>query len=144
MKKNTYISNTLLAILLGLALLVGVLVRTFAPNVIVFPLDLPNMVLFSLVALLIGFYGNREAKPNLIFAGILAALTFGILPVAACFAGPAQAIQTGILGGVVFLAVAWMFDTMMDRLSTGPAAKAAPFVSALGLYLASQCLMGLI
>jgi hypothetical protein len=32
---------------------------------------------------------------------------------------------------------------MEDRLSTGPAAKLAPILSALGLYLAAQCFMGI-
>ena len=37
----------------------------------------------------------------------------------------------------------WLYDSVTDRLSSGPVAKAAPTVSALGLYLAAQCLMGL-
>jgi hypothetical protein len=45
---------------------------------------------------------------------------------------------------VVFTLVTWLFSSMTDRLSTGPAAKAAPVFSALGLYLASQVLMGMI
>ena len=52
MKKQTYLLNTLLAAVLGVALLVAVLVRTFAPIVILPKLDIPNMVLLSLAALL--------------------------------------------------------------------------------------------
>jgi len=37
----------------------------------------------------------------------------------------------------------WLFSSIQDRLSTGPAAKAAPVVSAFGLYLAIQGLMGM-
>ena len=48
-----------------------------------------------------------------------------------------------ILGAVVFTAVTWLFSSMMDRLSSGPAAKLAPVMSALGLYLAAQCFMGI-
>ena len=33
---------------------------------------------------------------------------------------------------------------MMERLSSGPVAKAAPVLSALGLYLAAQCFAGII
>ena len=36
-----------------------------------------------------------------------------------------------------------LFTDMAERLSSGPAAKAAPFLSAFGLYLAAQALMGM-
>ena len=56
----------------------------------------------------------------------------------------AGAILPGISGGVLFTAINWVFTSMVDRISSGPAAKAAPVVSAAGLYLAIQCLMGMI
>lgn len=144
MKKNPFVLNTLLAALFGLALLVGVLVRTFLPGTILFPLDLPMLVLFSLAALLPEHYLAKEAGHNYLINGLLAALTFGLLPMAACIHPPVEAACLGVLGGLVFAAVNWLFDTMVDRISTGPAALAAPWVSALGLYLAAQCFMGMI
>ena len=39
---------------------------------------------------------------------------------------------------------AWLFTTVQERLSSGPSCKAAPVVSAFGLYLASQCFMGIL
>ena len=70
--------------------------------------------------------------------------TFGLLPFAACFVSVIDALKYGVVGGVVFTALTWLFSAVLDRLSTGPAAKAAPILSALGLYLASQCFMGMI
>ena len=52
-------------------------------------------------------------------------------------------MHTAVLGGIVFTAAPWLFPSAAARLSSGPAAKAAPIVSAVGLYLASQCLMGM-
>ena len=49
-----------------------------------------------------------------------------------------------LVGGLVFWATAWLFETIQDRLSTGPVAKAAPALSVLGLYLAAQCFSGMI
>ena len=46
-------------------------------------------------------------------------------------------------GGIIFTALTWLYGSVTDRLSSGPAAKAAPIVSALGIYLAAQCMMGL-
>ena len=129
--------------ILGAMLLTAVLVRTFAPRIILPELDIPNMVLISLIALLADHYLAPNADRCYICIPVFSALTFGLLPFAACFVGALEALKLGILGCIVFTATSWLFTSMADRLSTGPAAKAAPFVSALGLYLAAQCLMGM-
>ena len=38
----------------------------------------------------------------------------------------------------------WLFSTIQERLSSGPAAKASAFFSAVSLYMASQCFIGMI
>lgn len=144
MEKKTYTLNTLLALVLGAALLVCVLVRTFAPRMILPELDIPNMTLVSLAALLLDHYLAPDAKRCYICIPVFSAITFGLLPFAACFVGAVEALKLGVIGAVVFTAVTWLFSSMTDRISTGPAAKAAPFVSALGLYLAVQCFMGMV
>ena len=143
MNKKTYTLNTVLAIVLGVFGLAAVLVRTFAPRMILPQLDIPNMVLISLVALLIDHYAAPEADRCYICVGIFSAVTFGLLPFAACMVGGMEALKLAVLGGIVFTATTWLFTSMADRLSTGPAAKAAPVISAMGLYLAAQCLMGM-
>ena len=144
MKKNTYTLNTVLAMVLGAALLVAVLVRTFAPRIILAELDVPNIVLISLVALVVDHYLAPDAKRCYICIPVFSAITFGLLPFAACFVGAVEALKLGIIGGIIFTAMTWLFSSVQDRLSTGPAAKAAPVVSAFGLYLAIQALMGMI
>lgn len=144
MKKNHYFLNTALAAVLGAALLAAVLVRTFVPAMILPELDIPNLVLVSLAALLIDHYAAKGAKRCYICIPLLSALTFGLLPFAACFVSLMEALKLALVGGVVFTAVTWLFSSMTERLSSGPAAKAAPFIGALGLYLASQCFAGLL
>lgn len=143
MKKNTYTLNTLLVAVLSAVLLTAVLVRTFAPRMILPLLDAPNMVLISLVALVLDYYMAPDAKRCYICIPVFSALTFGLLPFAACFVGAEEAVKLGVLGGILFTVTTWLFSSMADRLVSGPAAKAAPVVSALGLYLAVQCLMGM-
>lgn len=143
MKENKYFLNTSLALVLGLALLVAVMVRTFAPTVIIPELDIPNMVLLSLLALLVDHYVAKNARRCYICIPLLGALSFGLLPFAACFVGTLEALKIGIIGGIVFTATTWLFTSIQDRLSSGPAAKAAPILCAVGLYLASQCFMGM-
>ena len=144
MKKNTYTLNTLLAIVLGTVLLIAGFVRTFAPRIILAELDVPNMVLISLVALVVDHYLAPDAKRCYICIPVFSAITFGLQPFAACFVGAVEALKLGITGGIIFTAMTWLFSSVQDRLSTGPAAKAAPVVSAFGLYLAIQALMGMI
>lgn len=143
MDKKTYTLNTVLAVLLGAALLTYVLVRTFLPNFLIPALDIPNMVLISLVALVIDHYLAPGAKRCYICIPVFSAITFGLLPYAACFVGAMEAVKLGLVGGIVFTATTWLFSSIQDRISSGPAAKAAPVVSALGLYLAIQVLMGM-
>ena len=143
MKNKTYFLNTALAVVLGLALLAAVLVRTFAPWIIIPGLNIPNMVALSLLALLWDHYAAPGAKRCWICIPLLGAVTFGLLPFAACFVGALEALKLGLYGGIVFTATTWLFSSMQDRLSSGPAAKAAPFASALSLYLAIQALMGM-
>lgn len=144
MKENKYFLNTALAVVLGLALLAAVLVRTFAPTVIIPSLDIPTMVLLSLAALLLDHYVAKNARRCYICISLLGVLTFGLLPFAACFVGALEAVKIGIIGGIVFTVTTWLYSSIQDRLSSGPAAKAAPVLSAMGLYLASQCFMGMI
>ena len=144
MKKNTYTLNTILAALLGAILLVCVLVRTFAPRIILPELDIPMLVLISLAALVLEHYLAPDAERCYLCIPVFAALTFGLLPFAACFVNGAVAAELALWGAGVFTLMTWLFSSMMDRLSSGPAAKAAPILSAFGLYLAVQGLMGMI
>lgn len=144
MKKKTDFLNTLLAAVLGCGLLIAQLVRAFAPAVILPALNIPNMVLISLIALLLERHPIPGGKRNWICVAALGALTFGLLPFAACFVGGLEALKLGLAGGIVFTVTTWLFDSMRERISTGPAAKAAPVVSALGLYLAAQCFSGIL
>lgn len=143
MKKTTYTLNTLLAGILGTLLLTAVLVRTFAPRIILPELDIPNMVLISMIALLADHYLAPDAPRCYICIPVFSFITFGLLPYAACFVGVMEALKLALTGGTVFTATTWLFTSMTDRLSSGPTAKAAPIVSAMGLYLAAQCLMGM-
>lgn len=143
MKKNTYMLNTLLAAVLGAALLGAVLVRTFAPIIILPRPGIPALVLISLVVLLAEHYLVCGAKRSYGCILLLSALTFGLLPWAACFVDGRGAVGLAICGSIVFTVTTWLFTSIQERLSSGPAYKAAPVLSALGLYLAAQSFLGM-
>ena len=144
MKNKTYILNTFLAVVLGVYLLVCVLVRTFAPAIILPKANVPNMVLLSLVALVLDHYLAPNAKRCYICIPVLSAVAFGLLPFASCFVSGMEAVKLGLVGGLVFTLTTWLFTTIQERLSTGPAAKAFAFFSAVSLYMAAQCVMGIL
>lgn len=144
MKSKTYILNTVLIGVLGVAALAAALVRVFAPIIIIWELNIPNMVALSLLALLADHYIAPDAKRCYICIPVFSAFSFGLLPWAACFATGIEAVKLGIVGGVVFTVTTWLYSSIQERLSSGPAAKAAPFMSAFGLWLASQALVGMI
>ena len=142
--KNKYFLNTALAVEVGVALAVCVLLRTFIPAIVLPQLSIPNMVLLSLVALLLDHYLAPDAKRCWSCIPVLGFLTFGLLPYAASFAGVLEALKLGAAGGAVFTVTAWLFTSMQDRLRSGPEAKYALLLSAFGLYLASQCFAGIL
>ena len=144
MKNKTYILNTLLAGVLGVILLGAVLVRTFGPAIIIPEWNIPSLVLVSLLALLLDHYVAPGDKRCYICIPLFSAETFGLLPWAAGFAGAGESLVFALAGGIVFTVTTWLYSSIQERLSSGPAAKAAPFLSALGLYLASQCFMGIL
>ncbi len=143
MKKNMYLLNTLLAAVVGLYLLACVITRAFFPAVILPKWSIPMLVLLGLVALVLDHYLAGDAKRCYICIPLLSALTFGLLPWAAGLASPMDALKLGLLGAVTFTVTAWLFTAIQERLSTGPAAKASALFSAVSLYLAAQCFMGI-
>lgn len=144
MKNKTYILNTFLTAVLGVYLLIAVIIRTFCPQIILPKVNIPNLVLISLIALVLEHYLVPEAKRCYICVFVFSVVTFGILPYAAAFAAPMEAVKLAVVGGVVFTVTTWLFTTIQDRLSSGPAAKASAFFSAVSLYMASQCFIGMI
>lgn len=144
MKDKRYILNTALAVVLGICLAVCMLVRVWIPAAVLPVLNIPNMVAISLIALVLDHYLARNAKRCYGCAAVFSALTFGLLPFASGFYSLSEVWKLALVGGVVFTAVTFLFTSIQDRLSSGPVAKAAPMLSAFGLYLAAQCFAGII
>ena len=144
MKNKAYFLSSMLAVVLGVALVTCVIIRTVSPAVIIPDLDIPNMVLLSLAALLLDHYLARGAKRCYICILVFSAICFGLLPYAAAFTTPVESLKLGLIGACVFTVTTWLFTSMIDRISSGPKAKAAPIVSALGLWLAVQAFTAII
>jgi len=144
MKNKAYVLNTVLAAVVGLVMLALVLMRTFLPQYILPRVSIPNLMLVSLAALLVDHCIAGKTPRCYVCTAVFAALTFGLLPWAAGYISAGAIWKLALGGGIVFTAATWLYTLACDRLSSGPASKAAPIISAVGLYLAAQCFAGII
>ena len=144
MKKNSYLLNTLLAVFVMIALAIMVLVRTFQPAAILPVLNIPNITLVALVALVVDYFLAPEAERCYICIPVFSALTFGLLPLVSGFADINLAWKLAAIGGIVFTVVTWLFSSMTARMATGRTSKVAAVAGALGIWLAFQCFSGII
>ena len=144
MKNNKYFFNTLLTAVVFLAMAVMMVLKAVQPPVILLPLNIPNMVALSVIALLLEHFMTRGNPRCYICIPVFGALTFGILPLMAGFACQHTFWKFGLVGAMVFTATTFLFTSATDRLLTGPKAKAAMVITAIGIILASQCFAGII
>ena len=139
MKETGYMLNILLAALWG-AVLAGFLVcRTLFPAVILPGFDIPLLLGVSLAALLAEHYLHLRAKRPWAGLTALAAATFGLLPLCAGAAAAPEAVKLALSGGTTVLLATALFDSVIERLSSASAAKAAPAAAGFVLFLAGQC-----
>ena len=143
MKNKTYTLNTVLTAVLAVVLMAMVLVRAFAPNIILPVFDIPTLTAISLVALVLDHYLAKGAKRCYICVPVFAALSFGILPFAAGMVAVKYILGLALSGAVIFTVCTFVYTSIQDRLSSGPAAKLAPAMSALGIWLAVQAFAGI-
>lgn len=144
MKNNRYFLNTVLVVVLFVAGVIGMIVKVMLPDAVFPPLNIPNMVLLSVIAL----YLEHLIAPNnprcYICIPIFGVLSFGVLPLFAGFACQHTFWKIGLVGGIVFTVVTYLFTSVTERLQTGPKARGALLFTCLGIFLAAQCFAGII
>ena len=125
MKKNTFLLSVSLVAVLFVALAAGLLVRVWLPAAILPPLNIPNMVLLSVLALLLEHF-IAKGNPRCYWAvALFGAVSFAVLPLMAGFACVHDFWKLGFVGGAVFTATTFLFTSASDRISTGPKAACA-------------------
>ena len=145
MKNKTYTLNTVLIAVLTAVLAVMVALRTFAPQIILPIFDIPTLTAISLAALVLDHYRAPNAKRCYICIPVFAFLSFMVLPWAAMLVHMVDldALWLGLTGALVFTLCTFAFTSIQDRLSSGPAARLAPVMSAIGIWLAVQAFAGI-
>ena len=142
MEKKSLFLNVLLAVVLGAGLLVGIVWTAFQPNVVLPDLDLPATAAIVLIALLIEYHAKGIQERAWVPQTILAAVTFAVLPFAAGYVG--AGIGVTVYGTALFTVITWLFDSVAERMSVTTDCKGVMIPTAFVMYLAFQCLMGVL
>lgn len=144
MKNTRYFLNTLLSIILFAVLTAAMVVRIILPAAVLPPLNIPNMVLLSLIVL----YVEHLIAPNnprcYICIPLFAIASFAVLPLFAGFACQHTFWKIGLVGGVVFTLTTFLFTSVTQRMQTGPKVRGALLFTCLGIFLAAQCFAGIL
>ena len=143
MKNKTYTLNTVLTAVLAAVLAAMVVLRAFCPQLILMQFDIVTITGICLVALVLDHYLAPNAKRCDICIPLFAALSFGLLPFAAGMVAVKNILGLAPTGAAIFTLCTFVFTSVQDRLSTGPAAKFAPIMSAFGIWLAVQAFAGI-
>ena len=143
MKNKTYTLNTVLTAVLAAVLAAMVVLRAVSPQLILMQFDIVSITGICLAALVLDHYLAPGAKRCYICIPLFAALSFGILPFAAGMVAVKNLLGLALTGAGIFTLCTFVFTSIQDRLSSGPAAKAAPIMSALGIWLAVQAFAGI-
>ena len=142
MEKKSFVLNVLLAAVLGAGLLVGIIWSAMVPNVVLADLEIPAIAALVLIALVIEYLWKGTQKRAWAAQIVLAAVTFAVLPLAAGYAG--AGIGVILCGTAVFAVLTFIFDSVAERLDVTCDCKCAMIPTALVMYLACQCFMGMI
>lgn len=146
MKHNPLKRSALLAAVVGLACLGLAVAGALAPMAVLPKLDLPLMLGLSAIVLTLDAYTGRPGLswPALLVNAVLGGAVFALLPWCAGVTGGVPVLTLGLAGAAVFGVSALLYTAALERIATGPKAPLAPAGTALMLYLAGQCLSGLL
>ena len=143
MRKNVLVLPLTLTAALWLYLLACMVLRLVLPQLILPRLELTGIVLLCLIAQVAESYLAPRTRHNYFLLLLLGALTFGLLPFGAGFAGWQRALALAAAGAVALCVTTFLFASLRHRLDDGKKAPLTPLLAALCLYLAVQPLRGI-
>ena len=120
------------------------IIRAVFPAAVLPHAGLPVLVLLSLVALTFEFYHTKKVfRPDLL-SMLHAGLAFTLLPPCAGLQLPLPAWWMFAVSMATFGLTAFLYSLMERRMLAAPQETLAPAMNAFVLFLAAQCLQGLI
>lgn len=138
MKKINVNETIMLTLVVGIALLIEVVQRTFLPAVTLMEFSIPNMAGLCLAALVLNHYlggkRNQSMALNLCFGQVI----FGVLPLLAGITRGKDVFQLAVIGGVEYALLSGVFAAMTDRMENTIKSRLASGLGAFILFLACQ------
>lgn len=144
MRKHPYLVSILLTLEVGTLCLTALLVGTFAPGVILPRVSLPLLVLLALIPQITVLYLAPTVHPPLLTTTVLAGVTFALLPLCANVDTDLSVWALFLTGTAVFGGVSLLYGSLARRMTACTKGPFTPAAQGLCLYLASQCLQGLL
>lgn len=143
--KNTKLIPGLLVLAITLIVCIFLMLfSVFAPRLITAPFDFQAVLAIILAAFTLEFcFSKNEELPGVV-AIILAAVTFGVLPLCAGLVDLKEGLKLGLAGGIAFWAVGMIFWSMKKKPFSSPTAELAAAANALLLFLAAQGIIGIL
>lgn len=139
-----YLINILHAVTVAIACLAGIVIRTIGPSTLLPHISIPGMVLMSLIPMVIEYYLVSEIKRDWLISVLLAGAAFALLPLCAGLEVGVSTWTLFAIGAAVFGVTDILYRSIGEKMSSGSYLKIAPIANAFILYLASQCLQGLL
>ena len=146
MKKNDFMLNILLSIVLGVVLMAMVIGNMIQPWAVFPEMNLPAMAGVIVGAMVLNYFLCGETLPSgqWITQTVLAAVTFGVLLWVAGVIQAAESVTYALCGGGMFAVLTLAFDSMVKRMETTCENKMAVIPAGFILFLACQCLAGMV
>ena len=141
MRNNRFLLSIILVLTLCVSLLTLILIRTFLPAAILPQFNVGSILIVSLIALVINYYLS-DRKYDL-FAIAFAFVAFGVLPYVSGFVTVLDALILALKGACTFAVAMFMFTSILERVNVSGKNIVAPVITALMLYLAFQCFIGM-
>lgn len=144
MRKNAYFVNIVLMMEVGIFCLCQRLLQIGMPEMILMKMNVSFLVLLSVIPMIVSFYLGAKPGGNVWVSMLLAGVTFAIFPLCA---GVGTGFGNGtrfIAGTIIFGITAFIYASMEKRMMSGISTKFAPVVHGFLVFLASQCLQGIL
>lgn len=144
MRKNLYFVNILLIIEVGIFYLFHMFCRIFAPSMIFPKMSLPFLTILSVLPMVVQSYIEPKIKRNPVISMLIAGMTFVVLPMCAGIDTGFSIWKLFVAGTAVYGVTYIVYESMVQRMYSGSYTKFTPIVNGFLLFLASQCLQGLL
>lgn len=144
MKKNLYFINILHTGVVALFCLAGIFIRTFSVNTVLPRITITFMVMITLIPMVLEYYMVSERDRDPFISMVFGGLAFTILPACSSLTTGIPLWKLMVAGTVVFGVTDLLYRSIGERISSGSYSRLAPAANAVMLYLASQCLQGLL